>query len=54
MSKNCRTLKGPDTTGYNAPVMAFDSRRICLMECFAGKSGLFDSANIVKFDESAK
>ena len=21
-----------DRTGYNAPVMAFDSRRICLME----------------------
>ena len=26
-----------DRTGYNAPVMAFDSRRICLMDCFAGR-----------------
>jgi hypothetical protein len=29
-------------TGYNAPVMAFDSRRICLMEFFAGIFGLFN------------
>ncbi len=27
-----------DRTGYNAPVMAFDSRRICLMEYSAESS----------------
>ena len=37
-----------DRTGYKAPVMAFDSRRICLMECFAGKFRLIDDANILK------
>ena len=26
-----------DRAGYNAPAMAFDSRRICLMELLAGK-----------------
>ena len=36
-----------DRTGYNAPVMAFDSRRICLMDFFAGNFRLiFDDANI--------
>jgi len=31
MSKN-----NSERTGYNAPVLAFDSRRICLMEFLAG------------------
>ena len=40
MSKNDWPLWS-DMTGYNAPVMAFDSRRLCLMENFARISGRF-------------
>ena len=54
MSKNFTTTMLSETTGYNAPAMAFDSRQICLMELFTGNSGLFDDANIVKKVKSAK
>ena len=43
-----------DRTGYNAPVMAFDSRRICLMDCFAGRIRLIYDANIVKLSRTTK
>ena len=51
--RDCRYVKEQltarsDRTGYNAPIMAFDSRRICLMELFTGNSGFYDAANIVK------
>ena len=46
--KDKLTVKQSERAGYNAPAMAFDSRRICLMDLVAGNFRLIYGANIQK------